>query len=214
MRTASLMLLTLSLMFMAAVAEAQVIYNDGPINGNVDAWTINFGFIVSDTFNVPFSGDGATISGASFGMWLLPGDTLSTAEVSITSQENGGMVYYDQVDNFTQSGCVMNQFGFNVCTESTNFSGPTLNQGTYWINLQNATVPSGDPVYWDENSGPSAASQNSVGSIPSEAFTISASCECRTTTTTTTTSVPEPSSIMLFGSAILGLASWAGRKLL
>ena len=60
------------------------------------------------------------------------------------------------------------------------------------MNLQNASVPSSDPVYWDENSGvgcqgqgcPSQASQNSVGSIPSEAFTILGNA----TTTTTTTS--------------------------
>ena len=24
---------------------------------------------------------------------------------------------------------------------------------TYWFNVFNAAVPSGDPVYWDENSG-------------------------------------------------------------
>src|SRR4029079_4809561 len=29
------------------------IYDDGPINGTVDAWTINFGFVVSDSFPVP-----------------------------------------------------------------------------------------------------------------------------------------------------------------
>jgi hypothetical protein len=26
------------------------VYENGPINGNTDAWTINFGFVVSDTF--------------------------------------------------------------------------------------------------------------------------------------------------------------------
>jgi hypothetical protein len=33
-------------------------------------------------------------------------------------------------------------------------------------------VANGDPVYWDENSGPSQAYENSVGSIPSEAFDV------------------------------------------
>ena len=56
--------------------------------------------------------------------------------------------------------------------KSTVFNGPTLNSGTYWVNLQNASVPSGDPVFWDENSGPSMASTNEVGTIPSESFTI------------------------------------------
>jgi hypothetical protein len=91
--------------------------------------------------------------------------------------------------------------------------------GTYWVNLQNASVPSGDPVYWDENSGPAQASENSVGSIPSEAFTLFGSSDTTTSTTSTTTSttgtsVPEPSSIMLFGSGILGLSGMLRRKLL
>jgi len=208
-------LLTLCVVLVTVPAAAQQLYSNGPINGNTDAWTVNFGFIVSDTFTLN-NGRDITVTGASFGMWLFPGDTLTSAEITITSAENGGTIYYDQVDSFTQSGCVANQFGFNVCTETTTFSGPSLNQGTYWINLQNASVPNGDPVYWDENSGPSMASENSVGSIPSEAFTVYGDCEgCTSTTSTTSTTgtVPEPSSIMLFGSGILGVASILRRRL-
>jgi len=219
LRAAVVSLFALSL-GLAAPAVAQTLYNNGPIDGNTDAWTVNFGFVVSDTFTI--SSNGSTVTGASFGMWEFPGDTLTSAELSITSEENGGTSYFDQTVNFTQGACTGNQFGFNVCQESTSFSGPTLNGGTYWINLQNASVPSGDPIYWDENSGPSQASENSVGSIPSEAFTMLSSCAggspagCGTTTTTTTTTtspVPEPNSIMLFGSGILGLASWLRRRL-
>ena len=61
------------------------------------------------------------------------------------------------------------------------------------------------------------ASNNSIGSIPSESFTVDGcnlgGCETSTTTTSTTTSVPEPSSIMLLGSGILGLASLLRRRL-
>ena len=212
MRIASLSLLALCLAVVPAVA--QTVYSNGAINGNTDAWTVNFGFVVSDTFNV--TNNGTTISGGSFGMWLFSGDTLTSAELSITSGENSGTSYFDQTVNFTQGSCTANQYGYNVCQENTTFSGPTLNAGTYWLNLQNASVPSGDPVYWDENSGPSQASENSIGSIPSEAFTVLGSSSTSTTTTTTTstgTSVPEPSSIMLFGSGILGLAGVLRRKL-
>ena len=167
MRIATLLVLCLAL---AGPVVAQTIYSNGPINGNTDAWTINFGFIVSDTFNV--TSNGTTPINASFGMWLFSGDTLTSAEMSITSGENSGVTYFDQTVYFTQGSCTANQYGYNVCQENTTFSGPTLNAGTYWLNLQNASVPSGDPVYWDENSGPSQASENSVGSIPSEAFTI------------------------------------------
>src|SRR5271165_4333998 len=185
MRIASLSLLALCLAVVPAVA--QTVYSNGAINGNTDAWTVNFGFIVSDTFNV--TNNNTTITGGSFGMWLFSGDTLTSAELSITSGENGGTSYFDQTVNFIQGSCTANQYGYNVCQENTTFNGPTLNAGTYWLNLQNSSVPSGDPVFWDENSGPSAASENTVGSIPSEAFTLHGGEQ---EVTSTTTSVPEP----------------------
>jgi len=203
LRIASLTLLLLALV--AIPAMAQDIYDNGPTNGNTDAWTINFGFIVSDTFNV--TNNNTTITGGSFAMWLVPGDTLTSAELSITSSEFGGTSFFDQTVSFTQGACTVNQYGYNVCAENTTFGGPTLNAGSYWLNLQNASVPSGDPVYWDENSGPSAASENSVGSIPSESFTVLGN------TTTTVSSVPEPSSILLLGSGLLGVAGLLRRKL-
>ena len=74
-------------------------------------------------------------------------------------------------------------------------------------------VPSGDPVYWDENSGKSSASESAIGTIPSEAFTIGGGCgvgngnwpDCGPPT-------PESSSILLFGSGILALATALRRK--
>ncbi len=155
-------------------------YDNGPINGTTDAWTINSGLVASDSLPFP-GGSGGPLETMTFGAWLFPGDVLVSVEVSITSSEFGGTTYSDQVVNFTQSGCSGNQYGFNVCTESSSsYSGPNLAPGTYWVNLSNAVVNSGDPVYWDENSGvgcqspgcPSLASENSVGTIPSESFAI------------------------------------------
>ena len=147
------------------------VYDNGPINGTTDAWTINFGFVTSDSFTV--GSGGGTANALSFGAWLFEGDVLQSVEVTLTSAPFGGTVYFDGVVSLAQGGCSGNQYGFNVCTEtSANFSGPNLASGTYWLNLSNAVVNSGDPVYWDENSGPSMAYENTVGTIPSEAFTI------------------------------------------
>ena len=225
LRIASLLFLALGLMLAAVPAMAQTVYDNGPINGNTSYWWVNWGYIVSDTFNLANSG--TTITGASFGIWVFPGDTLTTAELSITSSENGGTSYFDQTVNFTTGLCTQNQYGFNVCEENTTFGGPMLNNGTYWLNLQNASYPSGDPVYWDENSGPSSASDNEIGTIPSESFTVlggtgitSTSSTSTTSTTTTSTSsttgggtVAEPGSIVLFGSGFLGLLGVLRRKL-
>jgi len=209
LRIASLSLLALCLVAVPAMAQSTV-YSNGPINGTTDAWTINSGFVVSDTFTV--GSGGANVTGISFGAWAFPGDVLESSGIQITSSEFGGTTFYSGTVNFVQSGCSSNQYGFNVCTETSDssFGSVNLAAGTYWLNLDNAVVNTGDPIYWDENSGPSSASENSVGTIPSEAFTVLGGT---TTTTTTSSSVPEPSSIMLFGSGILGLAGLLRRKL-
>jgi len=197
---------------------AQTIYDDGPINGTYSAETINFGIIVADSFTV--SSGTSTLDGLTFGAWLFPGDVLENVQVWVTSEALGGTTYFNQVVNFTQSACSSNQYGFNVCTETGTFNGPTLANGTYWLNLLNATVNDGDPVYWDENSGigctspgcPSEAICNDCivkgnGApqlLPPESFTLYGE---------PVSSVPEPSSFVLFGSGVLGLIGVARRRL-
>ena len=193
----------LCLALAAIPAMAQDIYDNGPTNGNTDGWTINFGFAVSDS--ITFASQ-TQIGGMQFAAWLFPGDTLLNSEVLITTAEFGGTTLFDQVVNFSQStNCPTNTYGYNVCVETGAFTA-NLAAGTYWLTLQNATVNNGDPIYWDENSGPASASENSIGTVPSESFTLLGS-------TTTTTTIPEPTTIMLFGSGILGLAGVLRRKL-
>ena len=162
-----------------AMAQSEV-YDNGPTDGTSDAWTINFGHMVSDSFTLT---SGANLDGLNFVAWVLPGDVLQTVEVSITSNAFFGTTYFDQTVSFTQSGCVSNEYGYNICSEAASFSGPNLNVGTYWLTLKNASVNTGDPIYWDENSGPSrgldccAAAGDPVwasalGTIPSESFTL------------------------------------------
>lgn len=153
------------------------LYDNGPVNGTIDARTINFGYIVANSFTVP---PDSSVSSLAFYAWLLPWDVLQNVQVSITSDPFGGTSFFNATVNFAQSDCVGNQYGFNVCLETGSFAEVNLAPGSYWVNLQNAVVNSGDAAYWDENSGPSLAYQTSVGTIPSEAFTI-----LGTTTTTT-----------------------------
>lgn len=205
-RFAALLMLAFSL---ALPAMAGDVYNDGPINGTVDAWTINFGFFVGDSFTV--SGGTSTINGIQFGAWVEPGDTLQSVEVQIESEPGGGTMYFDQMVNFTGSGCVANQYGYDVCTETGLFNGPTLNNGTYWLILQNAVTAEGNPVYWDENSGigctsPGCPSQTVVeeGSIPAESFTVLGGPASGST--------PEPGSVLLFATGAVGAAGILRRK--
>ncbi len=162
-----------------------ILYENGPIDGNTAAWEIDVSNglynVVSDTFTLTGS---ATITGISFGAWLYPGDTLSSADMIISSEpNNGGTIYYNTTLNLEQTGCALNQEGYNVCTETVTLPSweiPELSPGTYWINLQDAYASYLDPVFWDQNSGvgctspgcPSQAQSNYYGTIPSESFTL------------------------------------------
>jgi hypothetical protein len=41
-----------------------------------------------------------------------------------------------------------------------------LGAGTYWFELQNATVTNDDPTYWDMNGGPQQVSSSDLGYNP------------------------------------------------
>jgi hypothetical protein len=198
----------------ALPVSAQTLYDDGPINGHTDAWTINFGFVVNDSFTI--SSGSSTITGLSFGAWLSPGDVLQSTEVLLTSEPSGGTIYFDQQVNVTASGCYVNQLNYQICTETASFNGPTLGNGTYWLGLENAVDTEGSPVFWDENSGIGCQSQgcpsqacegNCIGSIPAESFSVLG-------TSTGTSSVPEPESLVLFASGFLAVCGILRRKLL
>ncbi len=208
----ALLIVTVSLAFVLP-ASAQILYENGPINGTNDGWTINFGFVVSDTFTI--STGNSNLTGLAFGAWLFPGDTLDSVQVTLTSEEFGGTTYLNQIVNLTQSGCSGNQYGYNVCTETGMFTGgPTLPNGTYWLNMMNAVTSEGNPVYWDENDGvgcqsggcPSFASNNGVGTLGSEAFSILG-------TSSGQGSVPEPGSLALFAGGVAVVAVGVRRRL-
>jgi hypothetical protein len=221
-RAASIILLVSCLALVAPAIAQNDLYDNGPVNGQDVGWTINFGFSVSDSITCcKVLGDepsvNETVTGLAVWAWLIPGDTLSSVEVQLGTSQFGNNLF-DGTVNLTPSDCFSNNFGYNVCMESATFNGPTLSANTTaWITLLNANVPSGDPVYWDQNSGvgctspgcPSQAQENTIGTIPSEAFTIFGSGG----TTSTTGTTPEPTTFLMLGSGIVGLAGILRHKI-
>jgi PEP-CTERM motif len=186
-------------------ASADNLYNNGPANGQEDGWAINFGFSVSDSFTVPA---GSNIQSLEYVYWDASStDLLTTTDIQIGATPFGGTAH--ALTGVTNTFLGTNQYGYNLYEASYSFSGVPW-AGAGWLSLSNACTVSGcsgeTPIYWDENSGPSSAMENTLGTIPSESFTLAGSYGGGST--------PEPSSLMLLGSGILGLATFVRRRLL
>ena len=211
--TAFLSFLTITcLVFAVAPATASTLYDNGPYNGTTDAWTINFGFSVSDSFTV--NGMFPRIQGLHFVYWdASTFDLLTTVDMQIGSASFGGNV--QTLSGVNNTFLSTNQYGYALYQADYSFSDIDSPSAGY-LTLSNACSTSGcsvsNPIYWDENGGPSLAYESTLGSIPSEAFTLTGTtcmgCGCTANRVHPDCGppTPEPSSIMLFGSAILGLA--------
>ena len=82
------LLVVLCLTLATLPASAQVLYDNGPINGNSNGWGIGAGDTVSDSINLNSSR--SNVYSFEVGLWISPGDVLSSVDWSFTSQENGG----------------------------------------------------------------------------------------------------------------------------
>jgi len=199
-------------------------YCNGEVNGSIDGFTINFGYRVSNSFTLSSAG---TVTGVAFGVWNFPGDSGGTVDWSILSggpdtTAGGTVVASGTGASLTALSLGTNAYGYNIFVDSFSLS-QALAAGTYFLELQNAAVGSGNPVYWDENDGPLGNGTGSVawesswgystpgngpcsadlpGGYCSESFAIYA-----------TSSVPEPGTLGLLGSGLLGAIGVIRRKI-
>ncbi len=181
----------------ASVASATVLYTNGPINGTINAWTINFGFEVEDSFTLSTT---ATVAGIVFGGWTEPGEVITSVDWGIAA--TWGSFADDGTAAVTTGAYFGQDYGYDIYTYSFRITPTPLAAGTYYLTLQNAAATNGDPAYWDENDGPSTALENTVGSIGSESFSE------------TSAAVLEPSTwaMMLLGFVGLGfVGGWRAR---
>jgi hypothetical protein len=206
MRKCLLAALMAGCFLMALPASAGIVYSNtpgrnapSPYDGNTDAWTINFGFSVSDSFTLTSA---TILSGVDIWTWEFPSDSVTQVDWAIGTDfflSNSG----SGTASVTNSVIATNDFGYDIDKVSFSFTPVSLAAGTYYLTLQNATHPSGNPVYWDENGGPSSAQENAVGTIPSEAFDLVSG----------STGTPEPGAMALVGCGILLLGGGIRRKL-
>jgi hypothetical protein len=225
MRTTSFFLLTI--LCLALTASAQI-FSEGPIDGNDNAFFVtgpnlpNFLGSVQDISNGFVAANTSNVLGIEWGEWSVGAPKSFSYELgsaAFGTDVGSGTVAQNAVNSvFLRT----NSFGYGVYDVTVPISSSLMTAGsTYWLSISNATDASADGTQgWDipngGSGGPAICNFRQSGTnfgncgLGGESFTISAACgagpDCGPP-------VPEPSSILLFGSGILGLAGILRRKL-
>ncbi len=153
---------------LASSAGASTIYSNGPANGNLFGWTINFGYQVADSFT---AAPGSTATSMSFETWAadaLSTDTPQTVDWAIVNGNPLGGGTFTIIDSGTAS-ITATALGLNgaldeLFSDTISLPNVALTCGSNcWIELQNGVTADGQPMYWDNNDGPSDAWENTIG---------------------------------------------------
>ncbi len=196
----------------AAPALASTLYDNSTVQSySVGGDTIDGAYAVTDSFTLTSP---ATISQVMFGDWLALRNNLSSVQWAITTSAFGGSTlasgdaasFSSKLENHNDSSDMYQ----NV------FSIPnlTLSAGTYFLQLDKATFTGGGAdAYWDLSYGPSSAVSAQYGAGPSETFALYGTDASVPPTVPPPAATPEPSSLLLLGSGLAGLAGMIKRRL-
>jgi len=213
---------------LAIPASASLLYSNGALNGQGDAWGID-SYEVSDSFTVS---SGATITAFNFVGWTDVGQLITTVNWSIGTSPDGTNIASGTGAAVTASYDSTATYGsgtYDINTYTvTGLSAALAGAGTYWLTLTGAVASdaaSGGRPFWDENDGPSAAYDDSTSLV--NGGSIAACANGNSTCTGSETfnifgnptngnfggTLPEPGGMGLAGCGLLALAGALRRKM-
>lgn len=173
-----------------AVANS-IVYDNGPINGEINAWGISGEFSVSNSFALGATTDVASMH---FGVWVTPGEVPATVDFGISAAAFGNDLGSGTAVALANVFQGTNSAGADVYLSSFTFPSINLAAGTYYVTLTTGLTTNGAGLFWDENDGPSVAFANShTGPIGSESFAIDAT--------------PEPGTLLMLATGFAGIVA-------
>jgi hypothetical protein len=185
------LLLAAAALLLAGEVKADLVYDNGLINGTINAISISSGYSESDSFIVSSA---TTLTEVQAGLWG-GGGTPAELDWSIGTSPFGS-----DVSSATDAALISTPAGFSGITplfESTFSVTGTVAPGEYWLTLMNAIPVS---VGWDVTNGPSTAYEISTDNrLPgSQSFQVYGT--------------PEPSTLVLAALGAAGLFLAARRR--